>query len=169
MKPIYALLFVVTFMAGQTLGQTLAPVASGFDFWPLVFVAVIGLVGFGLYTWHKRNPSKADAAIAAAKSEVMGLGNSALDIAHKSADTIAGLKDVVAKQAAGTSRHQCPARCRARCRRPADRCRAPAGRTGGHRINERRGSGTKPHGNAGELHRPLFRHHRQAGPARAVR
>lgn len=93
MKPIYALLFIVTFLAGQALGQTLAPAeAAGSGLWPLVIVALIGGGGYLIFLWHKRNPSQADAALAAAKADAAAVAHKALDIAD-------GLRQTVAKQA----------------------------------------------------------------------
>lgn len=89
MKYFYFLLFVITFMAGQTLGQQLAPAeAGGGGFWPLVIIALVGLVGVGLYLWHKRNPSQADAAIHGALTTA---NNDVSELARKVGDAVGTL------------------------------------------------------------------------------
>lgn len=91
MKACYALL-ALTVAAANALAQTLVPVASGgFDFWPLVIVAVIAAIGAGLFIWHKRNPSKADTAIADAKNELIAGW-------HKASDQVSSLTKTVALQ-----------------------------------------------------------------------
>lgn len=93
MKAFYFLLTVVVYQMSYAFGQTLTPVGSGgFDFWPLVIIAVIGGIGYGLFIWHKRNPSSADAAGAAAKADIVAGW-------HKTTEQVGKLTDLARQQA----------------------------------------------------------------------
>lgn len=86
--------FVIAYAFFQALGaQTLAPVdAGGFNFWPLVVIAIVGAAAFGLYLWHKRNPSQADAALHSARVE-------ASDLAHRAVEAVQTLVKTNREQA----------------------------------------------------------------------
>jgi hypothetical protein len=96
MKALFFFVAFCSFLAGQAIGQQLAPVEAGFHWGPFVVLAVVGLVVAGLVLWHKRNPSKADAAIhdalAVAKAD-------ASELAHKVADAVHTLAKTNAQQA----------------------------------------------------------------------
>lgn len=81
MRYAIALVALLIFEAGQTLGQTLAPAGPGFDLWPIAMLGILGVGVAALIIWHKRNPSQADAAIADAKNEGFAL-------AHKIGDAL---------------------------------------------------------------------------------
>lgn len=94
MKLIALAAFVIAYAFFQALGaQTLAPVdAGGFNFWPLVAIAIVGAAAFGLYLWHKRNPSQADAALHSARVE-------ASELAHKAVEAVQTLVKTNREQA----------------------------------------------------------------------
>jgi hypothetical protein len=61
------------FVAAEAWGQTLAPIGSGFDLWPIVIVAIIAAAIVGFVLWHKRNPSAADAVLQKARDDASAL------------------------------------------------------------------------------------------------
>lgn len=92
-------LFVLFILAGVAFGDGgvvsgLVPVdtGGGFSWFGLALVlAIVGVI-VGFVLWHKRNPSQADTALAAAKADALAVGHKALDLAN-------GLRQTVAKQA----------------------------------------------------------------------
>jgi hypothetical protein len=93
---LYVWFLILVLRTANAVGQTLAPVSSGFDFWPLVIVAIIAAAGFGFYLWHKRNPS---AASTAAASAVQTVQSDLAALAHKATDQVSKLTDLARQQA----------------------------------------------------------------------
>lgn len=80
--------FLAILLVAQTcrvISQTLAPVDSGFSWGPIMFIGLVGLVIAGLVLWHKRNPSKADAAI---QSALAGAKDDAHELARKAVEAV---------------------------------------------------------------------------------
>ncbi len=80
--------------------QELAQVATGSSgLWPLVFIAVVALIGGALYLWHRRNPSGAFfRAAATVQADLAGIAHKAADGLAAAHRTIAAQTAVIAKQ-----------------------------------------------------------------------
>ena len=71
-------------MISNAMAQALTPVTNvgGFDWWPLVIVAVVAAVIAGLVVWHKRNPTQQAAVLTKTNADLAAAAIALRDALH---------------------------------------------------------------------------------------